>query len=160
MALFAKRAGGLKMVGVPNRAGATGVINDMLAGSTQAAFLNVASTAGLVQSKQLWAAALVNHDRLADYPNVPTMQEVGFPDVGTLAWQALFAPAGTPPEILEAVQKAMVKAMQAPSVKATFGKQNFNIVPTASLADARTWLDAEIVRWKKITEEVPIERPN
>jgi tripartite-type tricarboxylate transporter receptor subunit TctC len=160
MALFAKRAGDLKMVGVPNRAGATGVINDMLAGSTQASFLNVASTAGLVQAKQLRPAALVNHARLPEYPDVPTMQEAGFADVGTLAWQALFAPADTPKDILETLQKAMVQALQAPAVKATFAKQNFNIVPTASLADAQAWLDGEIARWKKITDEVPIERPN
>jgi tripartite-type tricarboxylate transporter receptor subunit TctC len=160
MALFAKRAGDLKMIGVPNRAGATGVINDMLAGSTQAAFLNVASTAGLVKASQLHPAALVNHVRLPDYPDVPTIQEAGFPDVGTLAWQALFAPAETPKDILATLQKAMAQAMQAPSVRETFGKQNFNLVPTASLEDARAWLAEEIVRWKKITEEVKIDRPD
>jgi tripartite-type tricarboxylate transporter receptor subunit TctC len=115
MALFSKRGGDLAMIGVPNRAGATGVINDMLAGSTQAAFLNVASTAGMVQAGQLHPAALVNHTRLPAYPDVPTMQEVGYGDVGTLAWQALFAPAGTPKDILETLQKAVVEAMQAPT---------------------------------------------
>ncbi len=88
------------------------------------------------------------------------MQEVGFPDVGTIAWQALFAPADTPSAVLELLQKAMVQALQAPAVKAAFAKQNFNIVPTASLADAQKWLGDEMTRWKKITEEVKIEKPN
>src|SRR5215468_10296068 len=159
MALFAKRAGDLKMQGIPNKSGATGVINDMLAGSTQAAFLNVASTAGLVPSGQLRPLAMVNRERLPDYPNVPTMQEVGFPGVGTLAWQALFAPAGTPKEVLETLHKAMTEAMQSPTVIATFGKQNFNRVPSPSLDAAKTWLADEMALWKKITDEIKIDIP-
>lgn len=159
MMLFAKRAGDLKMQGIPNKSGASGVINDLLTGSSQASFLNVASTAGLVRSGQLRPLALVNRVRLPEYADVPTMQEVGFDGVGTLAWQGLFAPAGTPTEVLERVQKAMTDALHAPAVAATFDKQNFNRVPTASLADAKTWLAAEMTRWKKITEELPIDVP-
>ena len=225
MMLFAKRAGDLKMQGIPNKSGATGVINDLLTGSSQASFLNVASTAGLVKDGQLRPLALVNRARLKDYPDVPTMQEVGFDGVGTLAWQALFAPAGTPKEVLETLHKAMSEALQAPAVAATFDKQNFNRVrlkdypdvptmqeagfdgvgtlawqalfapagtpkevlqtlhkamtealqaqavaatfdkqnfnrvPTASLDDAKAWLAAEMTRWKKITEELPIDVP-
>jgi tripartite-type tricarboxylate transporter receptor subunit TctC len=159
MAVFAKRAGDLKMQGIPNKSGATGVLNDMLAGSTQASFINVASSAGLVQSGQLRALALVNRTRLPEYPNVPTMQEVGFDGVGTLAWQALFAPAGTPKDVLEKLRTAMTAALQSPAVAATFAKQNFNRVPTTSLDDAKAWLAAEMARWQKITEEVKIEIP-
>jgi tripartite-type tricarboxylate transporter receptor subunit TctC len=157
MALFAKRAGDLKMQGIPNKAGASGVLTDMLSGSTQASFINVASSAGLVASGQLRPLALVNRSRLPGYPDVPTMQEVGFDGVGTLAWQGLFAPAGTPKDVLETLRKAMTEAMASPAVIATFAKQNFNRVPTASLDDARTWLAGEMARWKKITDEVPIE---
>jgi tripartite-type tricarboxylate transporter receptor subunit TctC len=159
MALFAKRAGDLKMQGIPNKSGATGVINDMLAGSSQAAFLNVASSAGLVQSGQLRPLALVNRERLPEYPNVPTMKEVGFDGVGTLAWQGLFAPAGTPKDVLETLRKAMAAALESPTVVATFGKQNFNRVPSPSLDAAKTWLADEMALWKKITDEVKIEVP-
>jgi tripartite-type tricarboxylate transporter receptor subunit TctC len=159
MALFAKRAGDLKMQGIPNTAGASGVINDMLTGSTHAAFLNVASSAGLIQSGKLHPLALVNRTRLPEYPDVPTMQEVGFDGVGTLAWQALFAPAGTPKAVLETLRKAMTEAMASPAVTATFAKQNFNRVPSASLDEAKTWLAGEMALWKKITDEVKIEMP-
>jgi tripartite-type tricarboxylate transporter receptor subunit TctC len=157
MALFAKRAGDLKMQGIPNKAGASGVLTDMLSGSTHASFLNVASSAGLIAGGQLRPLALVNRTRLPAYPDVPTMQEAGFDGVGTLAWQGLFAPAGTPKAVLETLRKAMTEAMQSPAVAATFAKQNFNRVPTTSLDDAKTWLASEMARWKKITEEVPIE---
>jgi len=159
MALFAKRAGDLKMQGIPNKSGASGVITDMLTGSTHVSFLNVASSAGLVHSGKLRPLALVNRERLPDYKDVPTMQEVGFDGVGTLAWQGLFAPAGTPKEVLETLRKAMVDAMQSQAVAANFAKQNFNRVPSASLDEAKTWLAGEIALWKKITQEVPIDMP-
>jgi tripartite-type tricarboxylate transporter receptor subunit TctC len=159
MALFAKRAGDLKMQGIPNKSGASGVIQDMLTGSTHVSFLNVASSAGLVHDGKLRPLALVNRGRLPEYKDVPTMQEVGFEGVGTLAWQGLFAPAGTPKEVLETLRKAMADAMQAPAVAANFSKQNFNRVPSASLDEAKTWLASEMAHWKKVTQEVPIEMP-
>jgi tripartite-type tricarboxylate transporter receptor subunit TctC len=160
MALFAKRAGNLAMASIPNKAGAAGVINDMLTGSVQIAFLNVASTAGNVQAGNLRALAQVNHTRLPQYPDVPTMNEVGFPGVGTAAWQGLFAPAGTPTEVLETLRKAMDDAMQAPAAVTAFTKQGFNVVPTASLAEAKTWLGDEMNTWRKITQEVKITAPD
>jgi tripartite-type tricarboxylate transporter receptor subunit TctC len=158
MALFAKRAGDLSMVGIPNRNGAPGVIIDMATGDTQTAFLNVASTAGMIKAGKIKALAVVNPTRLLEYPDVPTMAEVGFPDVGTSAWQAMFAPAGTPREILEAIQRAAVQAMQTPASMKTFADQNFNIAPN-SVADAKPWLAGEIAKWNKITQEVKIEVP-
>jgi tripartite-type tricarboxylate transporter receptor subunit TctC len=157
MAYFAKRAGDLDMIAVPNKAGASGVINDMLTGSTQVAFLNVASSTSQVKAGNFRPLALVNHARLADYPDLPTMQELGFPGVGTIAWQGLFAPAGTPKEILQAIFDAAIAALQTPEASAAFKKQTFNIVPNSSLADAKVWLAQQIDTWRKITSEVKIE---
>jgi len=157
MAFFAKRAGDLDMIAIHNKAGASGVINDMLTGDTQAAFLNVASTAAQVRAGKIKPIAVVNHQRLPDYPDVPTMQEIGFPGVGTIAWNAMFAPAGTPKPVLETLHKAAVAAMAAPAAKDALAKQNFNIVPSKSVDEAKTWLAGEIGAWKKITSEVKIE---
>ncbi len=157
MAYFAKRAGNLDMVAIPNKAGASGVINDMLNGSTQIAFLNVASAAPQIKAGSVRALALVNHARLPDYPNLPTMQELGFAGVGTIAWQALFAPGGTPQDMQQTIFNAVVEALKAPAVKDAFTKQTFNIVPNASLADAKTWLAGQMDQWRKITSEVHID---
>jgi tripartite-type tricarboxylate transporter receptor subunit TctC len=73
MAFFAKRAGDLEMSALPNRNGAAGVIQDLLRGDSQAAFLNVASSASLVQAGKLRPLAVVNHTRLPEYPDIPTM---------------------------------------------------------------------------------------
>jgi tripartite-type tricarboxylate transporter receptor subunit TctC len=157
MAYFAKRAGDLDMIAIHNKAGAAGVINDMLTGDTQVAFLNVASTAAQVRAGKLKPIAMVNHQRVAAYPDVPTMAEVGFPDVGSIAWNAMFAPAATPKPVLEALHKAAVEALQAPAAKEALSRQNFNIVPSKSVDEAKSWLAGEIATWRKITSEVKIE---
>jgi tripartite-type tricarboxylate transporter receptor subunit TctC len=157
MAYFAKRADDLDMVALPNKNGASGVIQDMLRGDAQAAFLNVASSAGLVQAGKLRPIAVVNHERLKDYPNVPTMKEVGYADVGTIAWNGLFAPAATPKPVLEALHAIVMKALASPDVKEKFAKQKMDIAPNKTLADAKTWLDGEIKHWQTITNVVKIE---
>jgi tripartite-type tricarboxylate transporter receptor subunit TctC len=157
MAYLAKRAGDLDMIAIPNKAGATGVINDMLNGSTQVTFLNAASSAPQVKAGSLRALALVNHARLPDFPDVATMQELGFDGVGTIAWQGLFAPAGVPKPVLQTIFDATVAAMKEPAAIDAFKKQSFVIVPNTSLDDAKTWLAGEIARWQKITSEVKIE---
>ena len=157
MAFFAKKAGDLDMIAIHNKNGASGVINDMITGDTQASFLNVASTAAQIKAGKLRPLALVNHQRLPEFPDIPTMQEIGFPGVGTIAWQGLFAPAGTPKDVLETLFKASMQALQSPAVVEAFKKQNFNIVPNKSLDDAKVWLANEIKTWKDITTAVKIE---
>ncbi len=159
MAYFAKRAGDLNMVALPNKNGASGVIQDLLRGDDQTAFHNVASTAGLVKAGKLRPLAVVNHERLADYPDLPTMKEVGYDGVGTVAWNALFAPAATPKPVLDTLYAAVAKALASPGATAQLKKQNFNIVPSKSVTDAQSWLKREIEHWAAITSEVKIELP-
>jgi tripartite-type tricarboxylate transporter receptor subunit TctC len=157
MAYFAKRAGDLDLVALPNKNGAAGVIQDMLRGDVQAAFLNAASSAGQIQARKFRPLAVVNHVRLKEYPDIPTMKEVGYPDVGTVAWNGLFAPAATPKPVLEALFAAMNKTLSSPEAIEKLNKQNFNVVPNKSLADAKTWLDGEIKHWQTITTAVKID---
>jgi tripartite-type tricarboxylate transporter receptor subunit TctC len=157
MAFFAKRAGDLDMIAIHNKQGAAGIIGDMLTGDVQTAFLNVASTASQIKAGKLKPIAVVNPTRLPDYPDVPTMKEVGFADVGTIAWNGMFAPAATPRPVLETLHRAAVAALTSDAARAALTKQGFIIAPSKSLDDARTWLASEIDAWKKITAAVKIE---
>lgn len=157
MAYFAKRAGNLDLIALPNKNGASGVIQDMLRGDVQAAFLNVASSGSLVEGGKLRPLAVVNRTRLPEFPNVPTMQEIGYPDVGTMAWQGLFAPGATPKPILETLFQVVSKAMQLPETIEKLNKQNFNLVPNKSLADAKAWHADEMKHWENITRVVKID---
>jgi len=156
-AYFAKKAGDLDLVALPNKNGATGVIQDLLRGDTQIAFLNVASSAGQIKAGKLRPIALVNDNRLSDYANVPTMAEAGFKGVGTIAWNAMFMPAETPKPVQEALFKLVNQTMQSPEVKEKLEKQHFVISPNKSLADAQKWLDGEIGHWREITQTVKLE---
>jgi tripartite-type tricarboxylate transporter receptor subunit TctC len=156
MAVLANRAG-LDLVHIPNKSGASGIINDMIRGDVQVSFINVASAGPMVQAGQLRALAVVADQRLPDYPDVPTMAEVGYPGVGTLAWQGMFAPAGTPKEVLATLHQAIVAGMKAPAVVKAFEQQNFRLVPSTSIDAAKTWLADELAVWRKITDEVKIE---
>ncbi len=156
-AFFAKRAGDLDMVAIHNKQGGAGVINDMVTGDVQVAFLNVASTAGQIRAGKLKPLAVVSPTRLPDHPDVPTMKEVGFPDVGTIAWNGMFAPAATPRPVLEALHRAALSALEADAAKAALLKQGFIIAPSKSLDDARAWLGNELKAWKTITSAVKIE---
>ncbi len=157
MAYLAKKAGNLNMAAVPNKNGASGVIQDLLRGDIQVAFLNVASTAPHVQSGSFVPLAVVNNGRLADYPNVPTMKEAGYPDVGTIAWNGMFAPAGTPKPVLDALHAAVTKALASPELKEKFKKQSMVIAPHKSVDEAQKWLVAQMKHWETITNEVKIE---
>lgn len=157
MAFFAKRAGDLDMVAIHNKQGASGIINDMITGDVQVAFLNVASTAAQIRAGKLRPIAVVNPTRLPGYPDVPTMKEVGFPDVGTIAWNGMFAPAATPRPVLETLHRSAVAALNSDAAKAALTKQGFIISPSKSLDDARTWLANEIKVWQTITKAVKIE---
>ncbi|MBV8834967.1 MAG: tripartite tricarboxylate transporter substrate binding protein [Alphaproteobacteria bacterium] len=160
MALLALRAGGLAMTAVPNKAGASGVINDLLVGTVQVAFVNAASTAGSIKAGTLRPLAVANNTRLAALPDIPTMREAGFPGVGTIAWQGLFASAGVPTPIREMIRKATAKALNAPSVRRVLEQQSFNIVPTNSLEEAHAWLAGEVRDWRRIVQETRIEASN
>jgi tripartite-type tricarboxylate transporter receptor subunit TctC len=85
------------------------------------------------------------------------LAELGYPDVGTLQWLALFAPNGVPREIVNMLHKAAVEAANAPAVQERFKQQSIRPVPTASADDAQRFIASEFARWRKITSEVKID---
>ncbi|MDQ4061256.1 MAG: tripartite tricarboxylate transporter substrate binding protein, partial [Pseudomonadota bacterium] len=156
MVLFAKKAG-LDMIHIPVKAGASGIVNDMVSGDLQVSFLNVATSAAMIKAGKLRPLAVVTEQRLAEYPDVPTMAEVGYPGIGTVQWQGMFAPAGTPKEVLETLHQAVVQALKSAPVQEAFGKSIIRAVPTSSPDDAKAWLKSEMQAWGKIVAETKID---
>ena len=156
MEVFSQRAG-LDMIHIPNKIGAAGMINDLVVGDAQIAFLNAASSASMIKAGKLRPVAVLAERRLKDYPDVPTLAEAGFPGVGTLHWQSMFAPAGTPQPVLETIFKTAVEASKAPALQEAFAKQLVSVKPSDSLAEAQSWLNGELASWRKITSEVKID---
>jgi tripartite-type tricarboxylate transporter receptor subunit TctC len=154
--VFSRRAG-IEMLHIPNKAGAAGMINDLVVGDAQTAFINAASSAAMIKAGKMRPIAVLAEQRLADYPDVPTLAEAGFPGVGTLHWQSMLAPANTPKDVLATLFKAIGEAAKAPALQEQFAKQFVSVKPNASLEEAQTWLNGELAAWRKITAEVKIE---
>ncbi|WP_029350202.1 tripartite tricarboxylate transporter substrate binding protein [Bosea sp. 117] len=155
MAVFAKKAG-FEAVHVPTKAGAAGMINDLITGDVQTAFINAASSLGVVKSGDLRPLAVITKTRMKEYPDVPTMTELGFAGVGTFNWQGLFAPAGTPKEVLATLHKAVAEALAHPAMVEAFQKQIITADPSKSPEDAQAWLASEIELWRKTVAEANV----
>ena len=106
MEIFSRRAG-VEMNHIPNKSGAAGMINDLVVGDAQTAFLNAASAASMIKAGKLRPIAVLAEKRLPGYPDVPTLAEAGYPGVGTLHWQSMLAPANTPKETLAILFKGL-----------------------------------------------------
>ena len=156
MEIFARRAG-VEMNHIPNKAGAAGMLNDLVVGDAQVAILNSASSAAMIKAGKLKPIAVVAEQRVAGSPDVPTMAEAGFSGVGTLHWQSMLAPAATPKPVLDTLYNAIVEASKQPALKEAFDKQLVSIKISASPDEAKTWLKGELDVWRKITSEVKID---
>jgi tripartite-type tricarboxylate transporter receptor subunit TctC len=156
MEIFARRAG-VEMNHIPNKTGAAGMLNDLVVGDAQVAFINSASSAAMIKAGKLKPLAVVAEQRVPGYPDVPTMAEAGFNGVGTLHWQSMLAPAATPKPVIDTLFKAIVEASKQPALKEAFDKQLVSLKVSDSPDDARTWLKGELDTWRKITSEVKID---
>jgi tripartite-type tricarboxylate transporter receptor subunit TctC len=156
MEVFAKRAGA-DMLHIPNKTGAAGMINDLVVGDAQVAFINAASSASMVKAGKLRPIAVLAEQRLADYPDVPTLAEAGYPGVGTLHWQSMLAPANTPKDVLATLYSAIIEASKAPQLQEAFAKQLVSVKPNTSLDESQAWLKSELATWRKTVAEVKIE---
>jgi len=156
MEIFARRAG-VEMNHIPNKTGAAGMLNDLVVGDAQVAFINSASSAAMIKAGKLRPLAVVAEQRVLGYPDVPTMAEAGFAGVGTLHWQSMLAPAATPRPVIDTLFKAIVDASKQPALKEAFDKQLVTIKVSESPDEAKTWLKGELDAWRKITSEVKID---
>jgi tripartite-type tricarboxylate transporter receptor subunit TctC len=156
MEIFNRRAG-VDMIHIPNKTGAAGMLNDLVVGDAQVAFINSASSAAMIKAGKLKPIAVVAEQRVAGYPDVPTMAEAGFKGVGTLHWQSMLAPAATPKPVIDTLFKAIVEASKQPALKEAFDKQLVSLKLSESPDEAKTWLKSELDAWRKITSEVKID---
>ena len=158
MEILARRAG-LELIHIPNKAGASGMLNDLVSGDTQVGFLNLATAGPMVRAGQLRPLAMVTEKRLPEYPDLPTLTELGYPGIGTLQWLAIFAPSGVSKDVIATLHKAAAAAAAAPGVVDKLKVQMMRAVPTSSPEDAKAWLAGEMTLWRKIVDEVKIDLP-
>jgi tripartite-type tricarboxylate transporter receptor subunit TctC len=155
---FAQWAG-IELTHLPNKGGGAAITNDLVTGDAHVALVNAASSTGVIKAGQVRALAVMSEQRLPDYPDVPTLAELGYPNSKGL-WSALYAPAATPHDVLETVRKAAAQALLSEPVETAFKKQMIKATPSGSLDDAQAFNRAEVAYWKKVTEQVKVELPD
>jgi tripartite-type tricarboxylate transporter receptor subunit TctC len=143
---------------VPYR-GAAPLIQDMLGGHVDFAFGQAAGYLTLVQSDQLKAFAVLQPKRWWAAPDVPTLDELGFKDIDASFWHGLWAPKGTPPDIIAKLNAAIRVSLADPVVQDRFKKAGQEIWPveyqTPEALAAKQ--KVELARWTPIILESGIK---
>lgn len=117
-----KDATGTDIAHIPYK-GSGPAITDAVGGQIEILFDNLPSSMGQIQGKGLRPLAVAWPERLASLPDVPTFKEAGFPQVNQPVWYGLLAPAGTPKDIVEKLNKAAVVALKDPKVIEVLAQQ-------------------------------------
>ena len=147
--LFAREAG-LRIEPVHYRS--TGdAISALVSGSVRAAFVTTALAVPQVQGGKLRALATTGGKRAAALPEVPTFAEQGLPAVDFGAWFALFAPAGTPAEVLDRLQADSARALREPAAAKTLGDAGFVVIGSERQA-IQALMQDESRRWAEVVE--------
>jgi tripartite-type tricarboxylate transporter receptor subunit TctC len=113
--LFQRRAG-IKMTHVPYK-GAGAAVTDLMGGSVDCFFGNTQAVGGLVIGGKLRALAVTSPRRLANFPDVPTVAELGYPGFEASTWSGLVAPAGTPQPVIDRLNAEVQKALGTAAMK-------------------------------------------
>jgi tripartite-type tricarboxylate transporter receptor subunit TctC len=140
--------------------GAGPIMQDLMGAQIQMAFLNPATASPHVRSGVIKALGVTSDRRLKILPEVPTMAEAGFPGGMEFSlWSGLYAPRGTPPEIIDKLNQATQDSLASQKVRDLYAKQGLEIAPREkqtpqALAELQR---AEIAKWWPIIEAAGIK---
>jgi len=150
-----KKVTGTNIVHVPYKGGGL-ALNAVIAGEVQMTFDTMGTSLPLVRSEKVRALAISGKTRAPELPNVPTMRELGYPELVTGAWTAFVAPKGTPENIIAKLNAATNKALHSEQVEGTLKKLGSQAVG-GTPQDLTSYLSAETAKWKPVLEELHIQ---
>jgi tripartite-type tricarboxylate transporter receptor subunit TctC len=132
--------------------GSAPAIQDLIGGQVPVSFETVTVAAPHIKGGKARALAVTSAKRTKVLPDTPTMQEAGVPGFDVASWQALFAPAGTPPAIVNRMNAEIEKIIATPEVGAKMDSLGLEHTPNtpAQFADFNR---SEIAKWVKIVKD-------
>jgi tripartite-type tricarboxylate transporter receptor subunit TctC len=136
------------VVHIPYR-GFPPAVTDMLSGNIQAMFAVIPAVLPQVRAGKLKGLAVTGKARSNLAPEIPSVAELGYPQLESLAWIGLLAPASTPADVLARLQAEAAKGMRAQDTRDMLGKQGFDVVGN-SAAEFSAWIRAEQAKWAKV----------
>ena len=136
------------IVHIPYR-GFPPAVTDMLAGNIDSIFAIIPAVLPHVRTGKLNALAVTGSKRSPMAPDVPSVAELGYPQLESLAWIGLLAPAGTAPAIVSRLSSEAVSAMRAADTQDSLAKQGFDVV-ASSPPEFANWIRSEQAKWSKV----------
>lgn len=135
--------------------GAGPAIQSAVGGHTPIVFSALPPTAPQVQGGKLRGLAVTSAKRSATLPDVPTMAEAGFKGQESETMQGIFLPANTPKEIVDLLNKEIVKVMALPDVKAKCAQLGFDVVANTP-AEFATYIKTDVEKWSKVIKDAKV----
>ena len=140
---------------VPYKGAAPG-ITDLIGGQIQVMFTTVASAASLIQAGQLRALAVTSAQRSPAFPDLPTVAEAGVPGYEAESWYGLFAPAKTPKDVIDRLNKSAAAAVQSEAFKKLAVNEGLVMVASPP-EELDRYFSSEEERWRKVIRDAGIK---
>ncbi len=150
-----KMRANIDIVHVPYKGGGP-AMQGMLGGQVDSIFATPVSSGGQVKAGRIRAIATTGPKRAALLPDVPTVAESGYPGYEAMNWYAYLAPAKTPKEIIERLNRELVKALNDPAVVDLLNKQGLEPSPSSS-AELTRYMEREYETWGKVVKQAGIK---
>jgi tripartite-type tricarboxylate transporter receptor subunit TctC len=152
--MFSSRAG-VALTHVPYK-GEAPAIADLLGGQVQMVFANLPAAAPLIKSGRLRALAVTSLQRTPLAPDLPTMAEAGLPEFEAVTWVGMFAPEGTPREIVATLNAAVLRMLAEADTIGQFAGHGLTIVGN-SPEQFSAYIRTEIPLWAKVLKSAGVE---
>jgi tripartite-type tricarboxylate transporter receptor subunit TctC len=143
-----KTTANVDVVHVPYKGNAP-ALTDLLGGQVTMMFDTITSALPHVKTGKLRALAVTSPKRSPLAPDIPTMIEAGLPDFDISAWYVMFAPAGTPKDVMARLNAEVNKAIADPDLRRTLGEQGVEFTG-GTPEDADRFVHGEVERWSRI----------
>jgi len=146
-----KSMSGTDMQHIPYK-GSPPALQDVVGGQVAMTFDNITTALPLAKAGKLRALAVTTAKRSSVAPEVPTLAESGLPGFEVGSWQGVFAPAGTPPEIVKRLNAEIVKALNMPDVRDKLSGLGAEIVAD-SPEEFSALVKAEVAKWADVVKK-------
>jgi tripartite-type tricarboxylate transporter receptor subunit TctC len=141
-------ATGIKLVHVPYKGNGPAIV-DLISGQIQVMLATIPAMMPYITSGQLHAIATSGSHRSSALPDLPTLDEAGVKGFDYAPWYGVFAPAGTPPEVLDRMHDAVNKVLAEPDVATKLGQQGLE-VRTLTRQEFTDMVHGDVAKWAKI----------
>lgn len=149
-----KEVPGLQSVHIPYRSGGE-VVNAVLGAQVDVGALPAASALPMIQQSKLQPLAVASHNRVAMFPNVPTLAEEGLIDLDNASWVGVFGPPGLPKPVVEVLSAKLRAALQIPALRKRLRELGFDM-PDIGQPQLANYMGKEVAKWGQILKATGI----